>query len=81
MSQQARQVSRAPDAECVTRWRAVAAMAAVCMVLGACTGERIPKGYTCRPARWSRFRSAQARQVLIVMGTPSTVATLSGEVF
>jgi len=65
-----------------TRWRALAAMALVCAALGGCTGEQFQKGYILPPNALEQIPiGASQDQVLIVMGTPSTVATLSGEVF
>ena len=62
--------------------RAVAAVALVCGVLGACTGEQFQKGYILPEGALEQIPiGASQDQVLIVMGTPSTVATLSGEVF
>src|SRR5258707_14174068 len=67
------------------RWRglrAVAAIALVCAALGGCTGEQFQKGYILPPGALEQIPiGASQDQVLIVMGTPSTVATLSGEVF
>jgi outer membrane protein assembly factor BamE (lipoprotein component of BamABCDE complex) len=67
------------------RWRgmrAAAAMAMVCAVLGGCTSEQFQKGYILPPGALEQIPiGASQDQVLIVMGTPSTVATLSGEVF
>jgi outer membrane protein assembly factor BamE (lipoprotein component of BamABCDE complex) len=67
------------------RWRrvrAVAAAALMCAVLGACTGEQFQKGYILPPGALEQIPiGASQDQVLIVMGTPSTVATLDGEVF
>lgn len=64
------------------RLRAVAAIALFCAVLGACTGEQFQKGYIMPPGALEQIPiGASQDQVLIVMGTPSTVATLSGEVF
>lgn len=67
------------------RWRglrAIAAMALVCATLGACTGEQFQKGYILPPGALEQIPiGASQDQVLIVMGTPSTVATLNGEVF
>jgi len=69
----------------VRRWRGVcaaAAVALVCAVLGACTGEQFQKGYILPPGALEQIPiGASQDQVLIVMGTPSTVATLNGEVF
>jgi outer membrane protein assembly factor BamE (lipoprotein component of BamABCDE complex) len=67
------------------RWRgmrAVAAVALVCAALGGCTGEQFQKGYILPPGALEQIPiGASQDQVLIVMGTPSTVATLNGEVF
>jgi outer membrane protein assembly factor BamE (lipoprotein component of BamABCDE complex) len=67
------------------RWRrvrAVVAVALMCTVLGACTGEQFQKGYILPPGALEQIPiGASQDQVLIVMGTPSTVATLDGEVF
>ena len=72
----------------VARWRglrAIAAIALFCAVsaaLGGCTGEQFQKGYIMPPGALEQIPiGASQDQVLIVMGTPSTVATLSGEVF
>src|ERR1700685_1430442 len=67
------------------RWRtlrAAAAVALVCALLGACTGEQFQKGYILPPGALEQIPiGASQDQVLIGMGTPSTVATLDGEVF
>jgi outer membrane protein assembly factor BamE (lipoprotein component of BamABCDE complex) len=67
------------------RWRgmrATAAIAVMCAVLGGCTGEQFQKGYVLPPGALEQIPlGASQDQVLIVMGTPSTVATLNGEVF
>ena len=64
------------------RLRLAATVALVCMLLGACTGEQFQKGYILPPGALEQIPiGASQDQVLIVMGTPSTVATLSGEVF
>jgi len=66
----------------VSRFRAVAAIALACAVLGACTGEQFQKGYILPPGALEQIPiGASQDQVLIVMGTPSTVATLDGDVF
>jgi len=70
----------------VARWRGVRAVAAVgllCAALGGClTGEQFQKGYILPPGALEQIPiGASQDQVLIVMGTPSTVATLDGEVF
>jgi outer membrane protein assembly factor BamE (lipoprotein component of BamABCDE complex) len=67
------------------RWRGMrvaAAVALVCAVLGSCTGEQFQKGYILPAGALEQIPiGASQDQVLIVMGTPSTVATLNGEVF
>jgi len=67
------------------RWRGfrnLAAVALVCAGLGACAGEQFQKGYILPPGALEQIPiGASQDQVLIVMGTPSTVATLNGEVF
>lgn len=64
------------------RLRIVAAALLMCGVLGACTGEQFQKGYILPEGALEQIPiGASQDQVLIVMGTPSTVATLSGEVF
>jgi outer membrane protein assembly factor BamE (lipoprotein component of BamABCDE complex) len=66
--------------------RAAAAMplvlTLVCLALSACTGEQFQKGYILPAGALEQIPiGASQDQVLIVMGTPSTVATLDGEVF
>ena len=63
--------------------RAAAVIALMCVTLGGClTGEQFQKGYILPPGALEQIPiGASQDQVLIVMGTPSTVATLSGEVF
>jgi outer membrane protein assembly factor BamE (lipoprotein component of BamABCDE complex) len=62
------------------RMAAVAAL--ICGFLAACTGEQFQKGYILPPGALEQIPiGASQDQVLIVMGTPSTVATLNGEVF
>ena len=67
------------------RWRGfrvAAAAALLCAALGGCTGEQFQKGYILPPNALEQIPiGASQDQVLIVMGTPSTVATLNGEVF
>src|ERR1700743_3234898 len=67
------------------RWHGLrAAMAAVlvCAALAGCTGEQFQKGYILPPGALEQIPiGASQDQVLIVLGTPSTVATLNGEVF
>jgi len=69
----------------VRTWRAL--LTAVALVasgagLAACTSESFQKGYILPPGALEQIPiGASQDQVLIVLGTPSTVATLSGEVF
>ena len=74
-----------PQRGFAARWRGLrsaAAIALVCAVLGACTSEQFQKGYILPPGALEQIPiGASQDQVLIVMGTPSTVATLNGEVF
>jgi outer membrane protein assembly factor BamE (lipoprotein component of BamABCDE complex) len=73
-----------PARNFATRWRGLRAAAAVvllCAVVGGC-GEQFQKGYILPPGALEQIPiGASQDQVLIVMGTPSTVATLNGEVF
>src|SRR6201995_2982501 len=63
--------------------RTAAAVVLTCMTLGGClTGEQFQKGYILPPGALEQIPiGASQDPVLIVMGTPSTVATLNGEVF
>ncbi|MBR0814608.1 MULTISPECIES: outer membrane protein assembly factor BamE [Bradyrhizobium] len=67
------------------RWRGLRMLAAVTLIgaaLTGCTGEQFQKGYILPPGALEQIPiGASQDQVLIVMGTPSTVATLDGEVF
>jgi outer membrane protein assembly factor BamE (lipoprotein component of BamABCDE complex) len=66
------------------RWRGLRTTAVVvllCAVMGGC-GEQFQKGYVLPPGALEQIPiGASQDQVLILMGTPSTVATLNGEVF
>jgi outer membrane protein assembly factor BamE (lipoprotein component of BamABCDE complex) len=62
--------------------RVAMAVALVCAALTGCTGEQFQKGYILPPNALEQIPIGSSQdQVLIVMGTPSTVATLNGEVF
>jgi outer membrane protein assembly factor BamE (lipoprotein component of BamABCDE complex) len=67
------------------RWRGLRTAAAIvvaCVALGGCVGEQFQKGYILPAGALEQIPiGASQDQVLIVMGTPSTVATLNGEVF
>src|SRR6201988_4209343 len=74
--------SRADQTRGKARWRVIAAAALVAAALAGCTGEEFQKGYILPPGALEQIPiGASQDQVLIVMGTPSTVATLNGEVF
>jgi outer membrane protein assembly factor BamE (lipoprotein component of BamABCDE complex) len=85
MSEPSRRRPHLWPARVATGWRGMPAMAAItllCAVLGACAGEQFQKGYILPPGALEQLPiGASQDQVLIVMGTPSTVATLNGEVF
>ena len=87
MTETSQTCSRVPSPRgLAARWRGVRAAAAVallCASLGGClTGEQFQKGYILPPGALEQIPiGASQDQVLIVMGTPSTVATLDGEVF
>jgi outer membrane protein assembly factor BamE (lipoprotein component of BamABCDE complex) len=84
VSRQSRSHARTPRGF-AAGWRGMrlaAAFALGCVVLAGCTGEQFQKGYILPEGALEQIPiGASQDQVLIVMGTPSTVATLSGEVF
>src|SRR5579863_2547153 len=52
------------------------------LALGGCVGESFQRGYVLPDGALEQIRlGASQEQVLIVLGTPSTVATVSGEAF
>ena len=74
--------SRAGQTRGKACWRIIATAALVAAALAGCTGEQFQKGYILPPGALEQIPiGASQDQVLIVMGTPSTVATLDGEVF
>jgi outer membrane protein assembly factor BamE (lipoprotein component of BamABCDE complex) len=63
------------------RLRRTAVLALTCLALAGCA-EQFQKGYVLAEGALEQIPiGASQDQVLIVLGTPSTVATLSGEVF
>jgi outer membrane protein assembly factor BamE (lipoprotein component of BamABCDE complex) len=62
--------------------RAIAAALVLALPLGGCFTETYQKGYVVPEGALEQIPiGASQEQVLILMGTPSTVATVSGEVF
>jgi len=52
------------------------------LALGACTGETFQRGYVLPDGALEQIPLGSSQeQVLLVLGTPSTVATVSGEAF
>jgi outer membrane protein assembly factor BamE (lipoprotein component of BamABCDE complex) len=61
---------------------AVAALVALGLMLGGCFSETYQKGYIVPDGALEQVPIGSTQeQVLIVLGTPSTVATVSGEAF
>jgi outer membrane protein assembly factor BamE (lipoprotein component of BamABCDE complex) len=59
-----------------------AAGMAFALALAGCTGETFQRGYVLPEGALQQIPlSASQEQVLLVLGTPSTVATVSGEAF
>jgi len=55
---------------------------ALAFLLGGCFSQTINRGYVMPPGALEQIPiGASQEQVLIVLGTPSTVATVSGEAF
>jgi outer membrane protein assembly factor BamE (lipoprotein component of BamABCDE complex) len=62
--------------------RTAAAVAALAGLLGGCLGQVYQRGYILPEGALQQVPiGATQEQVLIVMGTPSTVATVSGDTF
>src|ERR1700690_1282130 len=71
-------LQRGPSRNAV-RFTAVFALA---LSLGGCFGETFQRGYVLPDGALEQIRlGASQEQVLLVLGTPSTVATVSGEAF
>jgi outer membrane protein assembly factor BamE (lipoprotein component of BamABCDE complex) len=65
-----------------TAARASAALLTLGLLLGGCTGETFQRGYVLPDGALEQIPlGASQEQVLLVLGTPSTVATVSGEAF
>jgi outer membrane protein assembly factor BamE (lipoprotein component of BamABCDE complex) len=64
------------------RWRAAAIVLMLGALLGGCITQTYQRGYLVPEGALDQIPlGASQEQVLIVLGTPSTVATISGEVF
>ena len=64
------------------RLRALFAALAFSALVAGCTGEQFQRGYILPPGALDQIQiGASQDQVLVVLGTPSTVATLDGDVF
>lgn len=64
------------------RAAALAVSLALALPLGGCLGETFQRGYVLPEGALEQIPlGASQEQVLIVLGTPSTVATVSGEAF
>ena len=60
----------------------IAATVAFCVLLGGCFSETYQRGYIVPEGALEQIPIGSTQeQVLIVLGTPSTVATVSGEAF
>ena len=60
----------------------IAVTVAFCMLLGGCFSETYQRGYIVPEGALEQLPVGSTQeQVLIVLGTPSTVATVSGEAF
>ena len=59
-----------------------ACLFAVALTLSSCAGETFQRGYVLPEGALEQIPlGASQEQVLLVLGTPSTVATVSGEAF
>jgi outer membrane protein assembly factor BamE (lipoprotein component of BamABCDE complex) len=65
-----------------SRFAAIACSIVVALALAACTDETFQRGYVLPEGALQQIPlGASQEQVLLVLGTPSTVATVSGEAF
>lgn len=64
------------------RFAAIACSIVLALALAACTDETFQRGYVLPDGALQQIPlGASQEQVLLVLGTPSTVATVSGEAF
>ncbi len=73
---------RGSSAPSQSRLAVAASAALVALALAGCTGETFQRGYVLADGALAQIPlGASQEQVLLVLGTPSTVATVSGEAF
>src|ERR1700674_3628915 len=76
------QLGHHPHRRHPARWRAAAIVLVLGALLGGCITQTYQRGYLVPEGALDQIPlGASQEQVLIVLGTPSTVATISGEVF
>src|SRR5215470_15019925 len=77
-----RRMSAFGSHRCARALRALATLLVVSAPLGGCFTQTYQRGYVLADGALDQIPlGATQEQVLIVLGTPSTVATVSGEVF
>jgi outer membrane protein assembly factor BamE (lipoprotein component of BamABCDE complex) len=75
-------IARSQFACSYSRLAVAACLVVVALALGNCTGETFQRGYVLPDGALEQIPlGASQEQVLLVLGTPSTVATVSGEAF
>ena len=73
---------RPPRRRVIKAARTVVALVSISLLLGGCFGETFQRGYIVPDGALEQIPIGSSQeQVLIVLGTPSTVATVSGEAF
>jgi outer membrane protein assembly factor BamE (lipoprotein component of BamABCDE complex) len=73
---------RPPRRRAIMAARTVAALVSISLLLGGCFGETFQRGYIVPDGALEQIPIGSSQeQVLVVLGTPSTVATVSGEAF
>jgi outer membrane protein assembly factor BamE (lipoprotein component of BamABCDE complex) len=76
------QTSRSSRPSCAAAATVAAAMMALGLLLGGCFSETYRKGYILPDGALEQIPIGSTQeQVLLVLGTPSTVATVSGQAF
>ena len=82
MRSQQQASSRPPGRRLALAARTAAALVAAGVLLGGCFSETFQRGYIIPDGALEQIPIGSSQeQVLIVLGTPSTVATVSGEAF